>query len=50
MMADSEEFSPFDRSPLDRKEFERRAAAVGMTLPEYLAEIIKKELDQDDNG
>jgi hypothetical protein len=33
-------------SPLDRKEFERRAAAAGMTLQQYLAEIIKRELDK----
>jgi hypothetical protein len=40
----------FGLSPLDRKEFERRAAAAGMTLQEFIAEILRRELDKDENG
>ena len=38
-----------DESPLDRKEIERRAAAAGMTLAEFIAEIIKYQLDKEQN-
>jgi hypothetical protein len=38
----------FGLGPEDRAELERRAAAAGMTVSEFIAEIIKRKLDKGD--
>jgi hypothetical protein len=39
---------PLDISEDDRRELERRAQAYGMTLGEYIAKLIRHELDKPD--